>query len=63
MKFTVSDLAGKVNNLYKNHDKYSLEVLTEMNAKRIAGHVFGATRVVEYTEVKKRGELTEEQIN
>jgi hypothetical protein len=63
MKFNVTDLAAKVANLYKNHDKYSLEVMVEQNAKRIAGHIYGGTRVIEYTDIKKRGEISEEQIN
>lgn len=63
LRFEVSDLSLKLQSLYKNHDKYSLEVTVEQNAKRIAGHVFGCTRIIEYTDIEKRADLSEEKLN
>jgi hypothetical protein len=63
LKFDVSDFTPKLQSIYKNHDKYSLEVTVEQNARRIAGHVFGSMGVIEYADINKRRELTEEQIN
>lgn len=63
LKFEVTDFAPKLQSIYKNHDKYSLEVTIEQNAKRIAGHVFGCTRILEYTEIEKRRVLSEAQLN
>jgi len=63
LRFEVADFTPKVQSIYKNHDKYSLEVTIEQNAKRIAGHVFGCTRIIEYTDIDKRGDLSEEKLN
>ena len=59
----MADFTPKLQSIYKNHDKYSLEVTVEQNAKRIAGHIFGCTRIIEYTDIDKRAELSEEKLN
>lgn len=38
-------------------------MLVEQNAKRIAGHIFGSTRAIEYADFNERQQITETKLN
>ena len=63
MRFQVEDLTSKVENVYKNHDKYSLRSLSEITCKRMLGYLYGTTSLIPNTPSAERKNITEFQLN